>query len=304
MKRWQAVIVFMIGAGSFGMNPVFVKLGFAEGYTLGEVNAAQMILAVLFLWLIGIRTAKKTQTMKTINLSKTGYMMVAGTLTGLTGIFYYGAMQYLPASVAIVLLFQFVWVGVLFEWVFDRKRPTKETLLSVVVTLIGVAFAADVVSGDLYNFAPVGILLGFCSAFSYTGFVFVSGRVAIDVRPLVRTPIMMTGSLILILIIFPPGFLLGDTLTSSLWLYGAGLALCGGILPPLLFAISAPHIPGSLATILGSAELPVAVVASSIILSERVTLLQWFGVILIIISVVMNEWLASSRRGKMRGHNN
>jgi hypothetical protein len=54
MKRWKAIILFIIGAASFGFNPIFVKLRFAEGYTLAEVNVIQMMIVDLFLWGIAL----------------------------------------------------------------------------------------------------------------------------------------------------------------------------------------------------------------------------------------------------------
>ncbi len=48
--------------------------------------------------------------------------MMSGCLVGLTSIFYYGAMQYLPASLTIILMFQFVWIGVILESAFTRNQ--------------------------------------------------------------------------------------------------------------------------------------------------------------------------------------
>ncbi|HEU5141255.1 MAG TPA: DMT family transporter [Bacillales bacterium] len=298
MKRWQAVILFTIGAASFGFNPIFVKYHFAAGYTLGELNGAQMLIAAVVLWLIGFR---KRHLIKGISKKTVGMLMVVGTFTGLTSIFYYGAMQYLPASIAIVLLFQFVWVGILIEWVIQKRRPSTEIVMSLILTLIGIFLAADVVSGDFTDLPIVGILLGFCSAFSYAGLVYVSGNAAPHIDPLIRAPIMITGSLILILVVFPPGFLFTETVISSVWIYAAGVALCGAILPPVLFAVSAPHLPTSVATILGSIELPVAVIAAHLVLSEQVTIFQWLGIVLILIATSMNEIRnAFSRKNRER----
>lgn len=286
MRRWQAVILFTIGAASFGFNPLFVKLNLAAGFSNGALIVAQMLIGAFVLWAIAWR---KRGQLKGIGKKTFGLLMLVGTFTGLTAIFYYGAMKYLPASIAIVLLFQFVWVGILMEWAIEKHRPNVNTVSSLLLTLLGVFLAAGVIGGNLGHMPTVGIVLGFCSAFSYAGFVYVSGHVATHVDPVVRAPIMITGSLILALIVFPPDFLFSTTLVSSLWVYGIGVALCGAILPPLLFAVSAPHIPTGVATILGSIELPVAVVISFFVFSEEVTFLQWIGIGLIIIASSFNE---------------
>lgn len=290
MKRYYAMIIFMIGAGSFGFNPLFVKLGYAHGWTLAEINDAQVFIALAVLWIMGIFAMRRYPwAVRKLTKKSVISMMLAGSLTGLTSIFYYGAMQYLPASMAIVLLFQFVWIGVLYEWIFDRRKPNRQTLLSVIFTLAGVFFAAGVIDGKVFQFSAIGFILGIGAAFAYSAFIFVSGRVSVDIPATIRTPIMITGAGILTFAVFPPTFMSSEALGNDLWLYAGGVALCGIILPPLLFAISAPHLPASLATILGSVELPVAVVVADLFLAEHVTGWQWFGIVLILFAIVVGE---------------
>lgn len=285
MKHWQAITIFTIGAGLFGFTPVFVKLNFAANFTLSQLIVSQMILATAILWMIAFLKRIKFTVTKKQTLS----LMLAGTFNGITGIFYYTSMQHVPASIAIILLFQFVWVGVLYEWILDKRKPTIPTIISVVLTLIGVFFAANVMTGGISKLPMIGIMFGLLSAFSYAAFILVSGRVATQIDPLLRAPLMITGSLILVFIIFRPTFLFTDSIFQSYWLYGLGGALFGAVLPPLCFSISAPHLSSSLATILGSIELPVAIIAASVILSETVTWVQWIGIVLIIFAISFNE---------------
>ncbi|PAV28178.1 hypothetical protein CIL05_17555 [Virgibacillus profundi] len=292
MKRHNAIIIFLVGACFFGLNPLFVKLGYSAGWTLAEINVIQVIIALAVLWTIGIFAIRRHPlAVKKLKLKTIVSLMITGSFTGLTSVLYYGSMQYLPASLAVVLLFQFVWVGVLFEWIFNKKRPSWQTTLSVILTMVGVLFAADAFNGGLANMTLLGFILGIGSAFSYTAFVFVSGRVAVDVPATIRTPIMITGAAILIFIIFPPYTTLSSNALAggSLWLYAGGLALCGMILTPLLFAMSTPHISASLATLLGAIELPVSVVVAYIGLSEYIASSRWLGVLLILLAIMIGE---------------
>lgn len=292
MKRHNAIIIFLMGSCFFGMNPLFIKLGFNAGWTLGEINVIQVIIALIVLWAIGIFAIKRyPDAVKKLKLKTVFALMITGSFTGLTSVLYYGSMQYLQASLAVVLLFQFVWVGVLFEWIFNRKKPSIQTMLTVILTMIGVLFAADAFNGGLNDMTLLGFVLGIGSAFSYTAFIFVSGRVAVNIPSTIRTPIMITGAAILIFIIFPPHATLSSNalVSGSLWLYAGGLALCGMILTPLLFAMSTPHISASLATLLGAIELPVSVVVAYIGLSEYISSSRWLGVLLILLAIMISE---------------
>jgi len=64
------------------------------------------------------------------------------------------------------------------------------------------------------------------------------------------------------------------------------LGLFGVFIPPFLFAYGMPHIGSTLGSILGAAELPVAVLCSMFVLNEYVSFIQWMGVLMIILAIV------------------
>ncbi|RLL41359.1 DMT family transporter [Oceanobacillus piezotolerans] len=295
MKHHHAIIIFLLGAVFFGLNPLFINLGYAAGWSLDEIMVVQAIFALVVLWVIGIFAIKQHPlAFKKLNIKTVVALAIAGGCTGLTSILYYASMQYLPASLAVVLLFQFIWIGVLFEWIINRKKPSKQTMVTVTLTLIGVLFAADVFNGGLSDITLIGFVLGIGSAFSYTAFIIVSGRVAVEVPATIRTPIMITGAALLIFIVFPPHMsLTADVLMSAdIWFYAGGLALCGLILTPLMFAMSTPYISAGLATILGAVELPVSVMVAYLGLGEFINTSRWLGVLLILLAIAIGEMRA------------
>ncbi len=108
---------------------------------------------------------------------------------------------------------------------------------------------------------------------------------------------MLTGAVILVFILFPPSFLFNGVLWSGLLLYAVPLALFGAVIPPLFFfSIGVPNIGEGLTGILGAAELPVAVILSSFVLHEHVSVLQWIGVVVVLIGVALPEWVKQGKR--------
>lgn len=285
----------MIGAGSFGLTPIFVKTGFGYGYSLGQINIVQMVLALILLGAMCFFKGLKIE-----NLSKPDFIkvMITGAAMGLTSIFYYGAMQYLSASLAIILLFQFVWIGMIYEWIFSKARPTLVNVLALLVTLTGVVLASNIIVDGVTNIHPIGLLLGFLSGVSYAGFIFFSGRVATSSHPFIRSLLMVTGATVLVSSLFFRDIPSLNPSDGRLWLLGIGLALVGGVMPTLFFAKGAPLISGRLANVLSSIELPVAIVSAMIVLSESVSLLQWCGVVLILVAIVINELGGVMKKGK------
>ena len=286
MNKNKGIIYVLIGAASFGFTPIFAKLAFNLNYTLGQLNIAQMIISCLILWSLVLIKRPTLKGLSKINIIK---IMITGTSVGLTTVFYYASMQYLPASLAIILLFQFVWIVILFEWIFNKTKPSKASMISIILILAGVLFASDILYGSIQGFPLIGFVFGILSAFTYAGFIFFSGKVATHVDPWVRSSFMVTGSLILVLLIFIKDIPSVPPVNDSLWLIALGVALFGAVLPPLFYALGAYRITAGLANILTSVELPVSIILASIILSESINLMQWLGVLLIISSIIMNE---------------
>lgn len=54
----------------------------------------------------------------------------------LTTLFYYHSLNYLDASIAIIMLFQLTWLGMLGEWIIDKIRPTRGKIISVIFLFV------------------------------------------------------------------------------------------------------------------------------------------------------------------------
>jgi len=301
----RSVVLVLLGACSYGVLSTFVKLAYADGYDTGHVTGSQMLFGALMLWVLAWPYRRRWPRLPWREVAK---IAAAGSLVGVTGIFYYASLRYIPASIAIVLLFQFTWIGVLLEVLTTRKAPHLMKGASVAVLLVGTVLASGLYEGELERLPVPGLVLGLLSAVSYALFIYLSGRVAPTVSPWLRSPIMITGSFVATILVFPPTFLVDGSLTRSLALWGFLLALFGAVLPTLFFTYGVPHIGPGLASILGSAELPTAVLMSRFVLGEEVSLWQWLGVALILFGIGVAElkpprWLRARRPFPAPGRN-
>lgn len=286
VSRFSASLIVFIGAAGYGVLATFTKIGYALGFHVGEITGSQMLIGALVLWLLAFL---KKENWSQLGLKEIISLLGVGSFTGLTGVFYYSSLKVLPASISIILLFQFTWIGVLLEWLIDKKRPTKTTLISLAMVMIGTVLAANLVKGSLSDLNLFGVIMGLCSALTYAFFILASGKVHTQVSPWLRSPLMITGSCLTIFILFPPTFFVSGSIGEGLWWLAPVMAFFGAILPTVCFNTGVPHIGSGMATILGSVELPVAVLMAWGILKESVTLLQWLGVLLILLAIVAGE---------------
>ncbi len=291
---------------SYGILSTIVVLAYGKGYQLGEVVGSQLLTGFILSWVLALYTKyKQVRKEREAGQGKGGAsqiqaygrltwkhrltLMAAGTPNVITGLVYYQSLRYIPASLAIVLLFQFTWISVLIQAAAKRRRPDKVTLLTLLVLFGGTLLAAGFLEQGLTEFNVWGTALGMMSAVSYSLFVLFSGKAVPAAHPVYRSAWMVTGALLLLCILFPPTFLFNGLIWSQLLAFGLLLGFFGAFIPPVLFAFGVPHIGGGMAGIIGAAELPVAVLMSSFVLREQVSGLQWIGVIVVLIGVALPE---------------
>ena len=146
----KGVLLVELGATSYGMLATFVKLAYSENYTTAEVTASQFVFGILGMFFIGLYYKfKNKEATKNPSKSDIAKLMLAGTSLGMTSVFYYLAVRYINVSIAIVLLMQTVWMGVILEYFLDKVVPSMQKIISVVVVLTGTVLATNLLHSDL-----------------------------------------------------------------------------------------------------------------------------------------------------------
>jgi len=280
--------VFLVGLGatSYGMLATFVKLAYNEHYTTAEVTSSQFILGIIGILLINaFQKAKNKNEVIKASGRNIFHLMLAGTSLGMTSVFYYLAVKYIPVSIGIVLLMQTVWMGVLLEWILDKKAPSLQKIASVVIVLIGTALATNLINSSI-NLDIRGIIWGMLAAASFTTTMFTANRIAVGISSAQRSLYMLLGGAVIVF-----GFSIATQTTPfnfGIFLkWGIVLAVFGTIIPPMLMNAGFPHTGIGLGSIVSSLELPVSVTMAFVILDETVNVTQWIGILLIILAIVI-----------------
>ena len=280
--------VFLVGLGatSYGMLATFVKIAYGEGFTTPEVTIAQFVYGITGMLLITMfQKSKKGNDVAKASTKNISQLVLAGTSLGMTSIFYYLAVKYIPVSIAIVLLMQTVWMGVLFEMILEKKRPSTQKIISVLIVLFGTALATNLIQSKV-ALDWRGIALGLLAAASFTTTMFTANRVATHISSAQRSLYMLLGGAVIVTV-----FAIATQNTpfnfEIFMKWGIVLALFGTIIPPLLFNAGFPLTGIGLGSIVSALELPVSVLMAYVLLGEKVIFIQWIGIILIILAIVI-----------------
>ncbi len=302
--------VFLVGLGatSYGMLATFVKIAYGENFTTAEVTSSQFILGILGILLINaFQKYNKKDAVVKATAKNIFHLMAAGTSLGMTSIFYYLAVKYIPVSIGIVLLMQTVWMGVLLEMILEKKLPSLQKIIAVVIVLTGTALATNLINTST-DLDWRGLAWGILAASSFTTTMFTANSVAVGISSAQRSLYMLLGGAIIVFSfafitqIGPNNFEWANQLFGSLnegstaihnynftifYKWGIILALFGTIIPPMLLNAGFPHTGIGLGSIVSSLELPVSVLMAYFLLQEKVLLIQWIGILLIIIAIII-----------------
>jgi len=281
----KGVILVALGATSYGMLATFVKLAYGEGFTTAEVTSSQFIYGILGTFLITLFNKKSSKGVEKPSEKNKFQLMLAGTSLGMTSVFYYLCVKYIDVSIAIVLLMQTVWMGVILEWILDKQRPSNKKIVAVLIVLIGTLLATNVLFSPT-EINPLGIFWGMLAAASFTTTMFTANKIATHVPSATRSLWMLLGGAVIVF-----GFSLATQTHAfnfeifAKW--GIFLALFGTIIPPILMNSGFPKTGIGLGSIVSSLELPVSVTMAFLILNEKIVFKQWIGIFLIIVAIVV-----------------
>lgn len=282
----KGIFLVALGASSYGMLATFVKLSYQEGFTTQEVSIAQLTIGLVVM--AGITFLKERNLPKAETAIQKGdfkKLLLLGTSLGLTTLFYYSAVKYVSISIAIVLLMQTTWMSVVLEGIMQRKFPSIQKIIAVVLVLFGTILTTNTFGKDL-QLDLRGVLFGLLAAASFTMTMFTSNKVATYLTPYKKGTIMLLGGFLTI-VAFCVFTYQGSFNFYIFYKWGILLALFGTIIPPLAFNTGFPKIGLGLGSIVSAMELPVSIMMAYIFLREQVLGIQFVGIALILFSVVL-----------------
>lgn len=289
MSRY--ILMVFAGACSFGILSTFVKLAYVDGYTAAEISFSQAGMGMMVLWALSLLSMKRSP----FRLSAAGWasLLLTGAFIGLTTFVYYVSVKYIPASLAIVLLMQFSWMGVLLDWLLFKKKPTRQQLLVTGLVILGTLLSAGLFSSRVEPVSLTGVLYALLSALLYAVYVVANSRYGNHLHPLQKSAVIMTGSMLGIFLVNAQLLAGSDHFDTGLLKWTLFLSLFGTIIPPVLFSKGIPRIGAGVSAVVMTAELPVAVICSHLVLNEQITGLQWLGVAVMLVAIA----LLNARRG-------
>jgi drug/metabolite transporter (DMT)-like permease len=282
-----ALMVFLAGA-SYGLIVPLVRYASLSGLSVPDFLPSQYLLGLVMIApVVFLRCPCKVTGRELVKLASLG-LLAAGT-----SLCYYTALTLLPSTVALTLLFQFVWVGVFIECMVARRLPARTTVIAIAIVFVGTLLAAGVFEESFAQLDPLGLVCGFGSAVFYALFLFFSGRVGTHHPVPLRTAMLCVGGFIATAAVHPAYFTTALTEPAT-WLFSLGLAVLGIVIPVSFIAFASPHLNAGTVNVMASSELPLGIIAAWLVLGDQPTALSLLGVGVVLGGIVFNQ--VSSQR--------
>ena len=130
MKQWMYPLMIVFAASCYGILSTIIKLAIQDGFTASEAVTSQYFTGFVLAALIYILVNRSIP-----KFSGGITLLLAGLFTATTGTVYGQAVTYMPASIAVVMLFQFTWIGMLIDCIARRRLPIRIEVISLVLLI-------------------------------------------------------------------------------------------------------------------------------------------------------------------------
>ena len=282
-----AALAVFLGGASYGLVGPIVKIATAQGAQWNQMAAAQsfgglIIFAVAFG--ISLLAGRRWQRVGSRDMAM---LLLLGATTGVTSVSYNICLAHASASLAVTLLFQYVWMGIAIQAVASRKPPVAREVVAAIVVLAGTVGASGMLDGPFSLDLP-GLLAGLGSALGYAIFLRLSSKAGRDLPAMQRGLITCLGSSIVGVAVCPT-FFLGGTDLAFIMPYSLAMGFFALFLPVPLIGFGSRRVSGGTCNILASSELPSAFIASATLLGEPMGPARVIGAAVILVGIAITQ---------------
>jgi drug/metabolite transporter (DMT)-like permease len=278
----RPVLTATLGAACISSSAILVTLADVGPVTTAFFRCALALpvlvpLAVLEQRRLGPRPAKSR-----------AYAMLAGLFLAIDLVLWNHAISDVGAGVATVLgNLQVLFVGVV-AWIVLRERPDRRFLVMLPVVLTGVVLVSGMLGGHASGLRPMaGIGFGVATSAAYACFLLIlrttSGQTRHVAGQLADATVGATAGAVVIGLI-TGGLQLDIPWPSFGWLLM--LALLSQTVGWLLITSALPQLPAAISSLLLLLQPAAAMVLADIVLSERPTLIQVGGAVMVCLGVL------------------
>lgn len=280
--KLKGTIYGIIAAVSYGTNPLGALLLYQEGINAHSVLFYRFSLAVALLALLMLVQKKSFA----VNRKELAVLVSLGVLFAVSSLTFFTSFHYMDAGISATMLFVYPVMVAVIMAVFFKERLTAVTVLSIALSLTGIAL---LYKGGGETLSTLGVALVMVSSLTYALYIVVVNRSFLLMSSVKLTFYVLLSCMVCIAAhsFLDSGTHLQLLTTPAMWLHALMLALVPTVIS-LVLMVMAVHAIGSTPTaILGALEPLTAVLIGISVFGERLTPRLAIGITLIVIAVLL-----------------
>lgn len=286
------LVLAVLSAIAFAGSGPFAKPLMEAGWSAGGVVFARALAAGVLLlpfaaWAVRRDPAVIVRNWKIV----LGYGLIA---IAASQFFYYGAIEHIPVSIAMLIMYLAPVLLLLASWALTRRRPAALALVGAAVCVGGLLLVLDL-SGEV-RFDGLGLAFAAIVACGTAGYYLIGAAAPRDFPPITLVCSgLLIGALTYGLLAHVGVLPVTMVLTSEVALFGTTVAwwlplgvvvLAGTVTAYALGLLAATRLGSRLASFAGLMELPATFTVAALLLGEIPTWVQFAGTLLILAGVV------------------
>lgn len=280
--RTRGIVFSLLSTVFFGTAPIFGKLAYRAQVLPFTLVALRTVGAASVLWLFYLLFWRKAIPISWNHLLGCVGM---GLANGVGSLLYYTGLTRIDASLAQMLYTLYpIWVF-MFLFAAGHHVP-KSAILRLALALIGV-FALTYSGAQMVD--VLGVMLMLSSGVCYAWHLVLGQWTLADVDSRTVALYVLSTMAVVVTIARVVDGSPWTPIPVAGWLAVLGLTVFPTILARLLVFASLRHLGGAQTSLLGLAELFVALLIAFFGLGERLTFWQWLGGLLLVVSVVIGS---------------
>lgn len=269
-----------------GLTPIFGKAATLAGVGPFSVAGWRTVLAALLLWIVYLIAFRRYLFIFPAGLFGT---FVVGTVNGLGSLLFYNGLTLLDASLAYMLYMLYFAFAMLLTRIYGQTISPVSRLRALLALIAVVLLTSGMT--DSLNWRGVAMMIG--AALMYALHVILSQRVMYEMPAPTMTIYALTAMAVTVSVAWMiygqgPAVVL-EPVSRMGWLYLAGLTIVTALSRLTLFA-GVKQLGSVQVALLNVAELFVALLFAFLIFGDRLSLLQWAGAGLLVVSMGLSQW--------------
>lgn len=270
-----------LSAIGFGTMGVIGVMAYQEGFSTSDLLSWRFGIASIILIFISLYRGL----FKDLSPKKTIICLLMGIIgyTGMTLLFF-NSIKYIEVGLATVLLYTYPIFVLAISRFTDKNQINLHQLFLIILAFIGLFFAIDFSSG---NINWIGITLGISTAIWYSIYLKIGEKIIKDIDPIFVSTFVSIGAFLsyFFIAIYSGGLIIPSSKIG--WISVLTLAIFSTVFAIILLFQSIEKIGAVKASLISNLEPVTAIILGLIFLSETLSISQFFGMGMILMSITL-----------------